>query len=142
MSDITLVLSDFRQQFPLFETTPDEDISVYFGMASDYIGVANYGVLKNNSRSLALYLLTAHLLTLSNAMIAGDLSGTITNASEGSVSVALLQPTVTSDFKFWLNQSAYGQQLLALLSAKAAFGFYVGGSFALGNIRKANGNWS
>lgn len=140
--DITLVLSDFRQQFPLFETTPDATISTYFAMASDYISVTNYGVLKNNSRTLALYLLTAHLMTISNAIASGDASGTIVSATEGSVSITLLQPTVTSDFKFWLNQSAYGQQLLALLSVKAAFGFYVGGSSALGNIRKANGNWS
>ena len=139
MADITLIMSDFRAQFPAFSSVTDVSVTMYFNMASDFISVKNYGLLKDNSRTLALYLLTAHLLQIAGQVIANAAVGTVTIATEGSVSVSLLQPTASNEFKFWLNQSVYGQQLLALLSAKSAFGFYVGGSTAQANIRKANG---
>ena len=139
MTNITLTLSDFRAQFPAFLAVTDTQVTMYFNMATDFISVKNYGLLKDNSRTLALYLLTAHLLQIAGQVVTNAAVGTVTSATEGSVSVSLLQPTATNEFKFWLNQSAYGQQLLALLSVKSAFGLYVGGSFAQANIRKANG---
>ena len=139
MTDITLVLSDFRAQFPAFSAVSDAQITLYFNMATDFISVKNYGLLKDNSRTLALYLLTAHLLQIAGQVVSNDAVGTVTSATVGGISVSLLQPTASNEFKFWLNQSPYGQQLLGLLSVKAAFGLYVGGSFAQSNIRKANG---
>ena len=142
MANLTLTLADFRAQFPSFAASSDATITLYWEMAANYISVNNYGLLKDSARQLALYLLTAHLLQIASAAASGTAIGTITSATEGSVTVALLQPTANNEFKFWLNQSPYGQQLLALLSAKAAFGFYVGGSLATGNIRKYNGAFS
>lgn len=141
MSDITLVLSDFRTQFPVYFGSSDAQITMYFNMATDYISVKNYGLLKDNSRTLALYLLTAHLLHIAGQVSNNIHSGVVTSATEGSVSVSLMQPNVTSALKFWLNQSPYGQQLLALLSVKSAFGLYVGGSKSQANIRKSDGTF-
>ena len=144
MTDITLVLSDFRLQFPAFTssvTYPDAQITMYFGMASDYISVTNYGLLVNGSRTLALYLLTAHLLQISVNFLNNKPAGTITSATEGSVSISLMQPQARNEWQFWLNQTGYGQQLLALIRVKAAFGFYTAGSYSSGNIRKYNGNF-
>jgi hypothetical protein len=141
MADITLIISDFRAQFPAFSAVSDAQITLYFNMATDFISVKNYGLLKDNSRTLALYLLTAHLLQIAGQVVSNDAVGTVTSATVGGISVSLLQPTASNEFKFWLNQSPYGQQLLGLLSVKAAFGLYVGGSFSQANIRKANGEF-
>ena len=142
MSVLVLVYADFIAQFPEFETVSQSVVQMNFDMASNYISTTNYGSLRDNARLLALYQLTAHLLSISSKISTNASTGTTVAATEGSVSVTLLQPTATNEFSFWLNSTPYGQQLLALLRVKAAFGIYSGGSYAAqGNIRKPSGRF-
>lgn len=135
----------FRIQCPLFAnvtTYPDATILNWWDIGSDYISVEDYGLLKDNSRVLALNLMAAHLLYLSDKIASGALMGVLTNGSEGSVTVGFAPPPFKSMFQAWLAQTPYGQQLYALLSVKAAFGFYVGGSGVTGNIRNPDGTFN
>jgi hypothetical protein len=110
-------------------------------MGSAYISAANYGNLKDEQRQYALNLMTAHLLYLSDLIAKGSPTGIVTSASEGAVSIGLAPPPAKNQFQFWLNQSPYGQQLLALLRVKGAVGVYVGGATVLSNFRQPNGSF-
>jgi hypothetical protein len=135
----------FRTQCPLYAnvtTYPDATILNWFDIGSDYISVNDYGYLNGNSRALALNLMAAHLLYLSDKIATGAAMGILTSASEGSVSIGIAPPPFKSMFQAWLAQTPYGQQLYALLSVKGAFCFYTAGSGVTGNIRNPNGTFN
>lgn len=146
---------NFRTLFTVFASTseyPEAQISTLWGVASDYISTfdSSFNMLNGDSLQLALDLLCAHILTLFTAdqtnVDDGEdpgQPGTIdTSSSVGSVSVSSLPPPIDNDpWKFWLNQTRYGQQLLALLSVKAVGGFYVGGLSERNGFRKFGGTF-
>ena len=135
----------FRQQCPLYADVvkySDATLLNWWNIGTDYISVQDYGWLNGNSRVLALNLMAAHLLYLSEKIASGAAMGIITSASEGSVSVGIAPPPFKSMFQAWLSETPYGKQLYALLSVKASFGFYVGGSGVTGNIRNYNGTFN
>jgi len=145
MATILFDAAIFRIQCPLyanFTTYPDATILNWWTVGSDYISVDDYGLLKGNSRILALNLMAAHLLYLSDKIASGAATGILTSASEGSVSIGIAPPPFKSMFQAWLAESPYGKQLYALLSVKSAFGLYVGGSGVTGNIRNPDGTFN
>lgn len=145
MATIIFDAALFRTQCPLYAnvtTYPDATILNWWTIGSNYISVNDYGFLNDSSRALALNLMAAHLLYLSEKIAGGAAMGIITSASEGSVSIGITPPPFKSMFQAWLSQSPFGQQLYALLSVKSSFGFYVAGSGVTGNIRNPDGTFN
>lgn len=142
----------FRAQFPYFKDTtawPEPFLSSCWDMATEFISTAECYCrnLKGASLQLALDLMCAHIAYLlgSPAAVGDEDSsaggGLITNASIGSVSVGIAAPPIKDGWDYWLNQSPFGQQLLALFSAKAVGGFYVGGLPERLAFRKVGGTF-
>jgi len=144
----TLLVVDiplFRVQCAAYSnatTYPDLLITNTWGMGSAYVSTSNYGNLKDGQRQYALNLMCAHLLYLSDMIAKGSPIGVVTSASEGAVSIGLMPPPTKNQFQYWLNQSPYGTQLLALLRVKGAVGVYVGGNGVTGNFRNPNGTFT
>lgn len=137
----------FRQQFPAFANDPpytDVILQMYWDMATCYISATDCGVLNGNCRQLALNAMTAHLTQLS-VIVKGNGGykgiGKIINSSTiDKITVSLTPPPFgTSEWRWWMNTTPYGQQCLALLEAKSVGGFSVGGLPELGAIRRVGG---
>lgn len=77
----------------------------------------------------------------SESMGANSASGVLTSANEGSVSVSFAPPPSRSAWQYWLNQTPYGQQFLALFSSLVLGGFYIGGLPESQAFRKTGGLW-
>lgn len=144
MTDIVLNIADFRVDFAEFSnstTYPDNRIQRRFDMGTDYVSPVDYGSLNGNARRDALYLMTAHLLKIQDAIASGLPLAFVTSASQGSVSVGLMPPVVKNHFQYWLSTTPYGSQLWALLKVKSVGGFMVGGSDTMRGFRKNNGRF-
>lgn len=145
MSTITLDLAAFRALFPQFadETAfPDAAIQVQFGLATSYVSADTYGDMTIPARTNALYLMTAHLLALGVIIASGNYTGQpgIVIASRvGDVQVQLQPPPERGQWRYWLNLTPYGAQLIALLDAQAVGGFFVGGLPERAAFRKVGG---
>jgi hypothetical protein len=145
--------TNFRTLFTAFSNTttyPQVTLQMYWTVASDYISTNDNPCNNLNGASLQLALdcLCAHIATLFTQDAAnveeggapGQAEGITTSSSIGAISVSQLPPPVDNDpWRFWMNQTSYGQQLLALLSLKAVGGFYVGGLPERQGFRKADG---
>lgn len=144
--------ANFRQLFKAFSDStlwPEPTLQMYWAVASDYISTkdSQCNMLNGASLQLALDLMCAHLTTLFNAdannAAAGESPGQAvgieTSASIGAVSVSNLPPPVKDAWDYWLNQTSYGQQLLALLKIKSVGGFSVGGLPERQAFRKSGG---
>lgn len=142
----------FRQLFTAFSDTtkyPQATLQMYWDVASDYISTNDSPCNNLNGASLQLALdsMCAHLATLftqddNNVMDGGspgEAGGIEVSASVGAVSVSNLPPPIKDAWDYWLNQTQYGKQLLALLAVKAVGGFYVGGLPERQGFRKAGG---
>lgn len=142
MTLLTIDIPVFRQQFPAFAngtSFPDVMVQMYFDMATNYVSNENIGFLRDNSRLLAIYLMTAHLLAIADGINTGKVVQPLINATEGTVSVGFAPPPFKDGWEWWLSATPYGQQLWALLSAKSTGGFYVGGANVRAGIRKPQG---
>lgn len=140
MSDVVVSLDGFYAEYPEFNTETYKTICPSaFRQAKNFITVHNCGVLKNERRVIAIYLLTAHLSVLrlksqtetsSGGASAGSGSaGLVASASVGEVSVSYQQIPATNDmFDYWLATTPYGQELLAMLNMLSSIPFYIGGS--------------
>lgn len=125
----------FRERFPQFAIPavyPDAVLDVQWIMATQYVSDTEGGDMSTTARELALQLMTAHLLALGVIIAAGGTyagtPGVTTGATIDKVSVTLAAPPFGTDqWRYWLNLTPYGAQLLALLGAQAAGGFYIGG---------------
>lgn len=147
---IELDLPEFRQRFPAFAMEavfPDLTIDTQWQLATLYVSDSVYACL-HASQTLALQLMTAHLLALQQAQACGGAgegggaSGLTVAATIDKVSVTLAQPPFgTSAWRYWLNLSPYGQQLLALLSARSMGGSYHGGSLTRAAFRGPAGGF-
>lgn len=128
----------FRKLFPAFANQIDFDtctVQTFWNVAAEYISPVNYGWMQGASRALAINQMTAHLLALQQQIADGQIPGMETSASIDKIAVTLEPPPVQSQFQWWLSLTPYGQQLLALLSVKAAGGWGVGGSFTRAGFR-------
>lgn len=132
---IILDIPLFRERFPQFADTvayPDAALNVNWIIGCQYISSTNWGDLVDGGRELALQLMLAHLLALDVILKAGGSytgqAGIVTQATIDKVTVALAVPPYgTDNWRYWLNLTPYGQQLLALLSAQAVGGFFFPG---------------
>lgn len=143
--------ANFRKMFPAFADTtvwPEEMLSMYWDMAAEFISPAwcPCRMLNGGALQLALDMMTAHIATLMNPQAAeGGAAGVptgggiVTSASIGAVSVGVAAPPTKDMWEYWLGQTPYGQQLLALLKVKAVGGFYVGGLPERAAFRKVGG---
>ncbi len=142
---INLSVSDFRAGFPAFGDTskyPDAVIESNFTSATTYISDSDYGRIDTKSRTNAIYLMTAHLLSLADTIASGQMPALVSGSTIDKISVTLTPPPVKGQFQWWLSLTAYGQQLLAMLLCRSAGGFFVGGgSYERGSFRKAGGNF-
>ncbi len=135
----------FRTQFPAFQCTPavsNDTLQAYFDTATLYISnpnCGNYsriGGLSTAQRRQCLYLMTAHLTSISLMIAAGDTPGIVTGATVDKVSVTLEPPPAANQWQYWLQSTPYGQQLLALLSVVSAGGLYINPRPELGAFRR------
>lgn len=139
---ITLDLATFRLLFPQFEDTaafPDVKVSANFDMATAYVSADEYGDMPVPARTQALNLMTAHLLALGVIITQGNQGGVVVGATIDSVSVTLAPPPMRDQWRYWLNTTPYGAQLIGLLEAQAVGGFYVGGLPERAAFRKVGG---
>ncbi len=132
MRTLQYIDADFRALFPAFASTttyPAVTLQLYWDVATDYIS-ANpqcWGGLKINQQTLALNQLTAHITQLNTLAATGQAGGIVQGATVDKVSVTLVPPPVPNQWRFWLNQTSYGQQLLALLEVASVGGWFLGG---------------
>ena len=123
----------FRGMFPAYATTTPQTSDVillaYWDAATAYIsnrkGGCYMGGMTVAQRTLALNYMTAHLVYLSGLIAAGTTPGVMTAATIDKVNITLQPPPASNQWQYWLNQSPYGQQLLALLQVASVGGFYV-----------------
>lgn len=134
MSTVEISIAEFRTFFPTFNDTakyPDTMVQVMLDTAVVYIPNLANKYVKDNVIKQMDYLMTAHLLTINGALAngTGDAAGGIVSSAHiDSVSVTKAIPQSKNAFQYWLNQSIYGQQLLALLKLQSAVGLYFGGT--------------
>lgn len=130
---VTVSVAEFRRLFKQFQDTtlyPDELLQIILEVAQLYVSNKINCFVKEPVQKQLIYLMAAHL-TVCNSKITseGDSDGgLITSASIDKVSVTKQIPTLKSALDAWLWQTAYGQQLLALLKLQATVGIYFGGS--------------
>lgn len=131
-------IEDFNAQFPVFSAEnsgfTQADIQLAGTSAMFHIGPSAPGMpMQGNTRVYALFLMTAHILTLhKNAADAIDsgvvpVGGRPYKTDVGSVSVENTKPNslTLDDFTYWLDQTVYGQELMALLEVQAPLGIYL-----------------
>ncbi len=131
MATIELDIAAFRTAIDAFADTtqyPDALITSEWAKATCYISDSTFGRLSVACRTLAIQLMTAHILNLRDLVNSGAPSGQITGASEDGVSISLTPPTSRNQWQYWFNITPYGQQILPLLSKAYVGGAYVGGS--------------
>lgn len=123
----------FRGLFPAFKnpTVYSADVlSLLWETATAYVsnqtGGCYIGGLTTAQQTLALNQMTAHLTALQTQIDSGQGTGLVQSATVDKVTVSLTPPPETNQWQWWLNQTPYGQQLLALLSVKAVGGNYYG----------------
>ena len=136
----------FRTRFPAFKDNDDETLERYFEIAEIFFSDNDGPLLSGRALDLARELLTAHCLSIRISSQEGTTSsssstGIISRSTIDKVSVEFSPPPFSDGFDYWANSSTYGQQLLALLKAKSAGGFYFGGRCERKAFRKAGGKF-
>lgn len=139
----------FRQQFPAFAnstTYPDAMLQMYWDMATCYIddSTTTRSQLNGTCRQLAINQMTAHLTQISiiiaNNGLNNGIPKIINESTIDKVSVSLTPPPFgTSEWRWWLETTAYGQMLLALLEVSSVSGFYIGGLPETAAFRRVGG---
>lgn len=118
---------DTYTQFANRACFPDVTLGLWFDLATSFIDPATprwSPMLDDKKRNAALGMMTAHIGALFVQAMNGQMPGVITSAQIDKVQVTLQPPESDSAFRFYLNQSPYGQMLLALLSVASVGGFY------------------
>ena len=143
---MALNIAEFRALFIQFSSElkyPSAQLNAQYAAAGNYMSQTDsvYGGMTGDALSYALQLLTCHLLVISEKAAGGAPAGFITSASEGDVSISVAPPPMASGWRAWLASTTYGLHLWALLSAKAAGGFTIGGLPERRAFRKAGGTF-
>jgi hypothetical protein len=138
--------TDFRTQLPFFANTstyPQANLQEFFNLATEYVSAQTSPLFAVAGQQSALYLMTAHLQALYTAIVAnlGAAPGVTVNATIDKIKVQIQPPPSKTAFTYWLNQSPWGQQLLALLSVNSVGGYSMGGRPGLGAFRNAWGGF-
>lgn len=121
----------FILTFPEFDDPikyPEERLQIYWDQAIKYISnVGNYGTLQGEDRQFALNLMTAHIAFINDRIKAGNRPIILTNGTVDKATVAVLPPPTPNGWRFFLNTSGYGLQLIALLEVRSAGVYYIPG---------------
>ena len=129
----------FRVQFPAFAnqaTYPAATLSAYFCAAESFITNSNYGWFRGCGSQLALNLMTAHMAQLAANVAQGQTTpGVETQASIDKISITQMTPPLGNAWQWYLGQTQYGAQLLALLQARSTGGFYTPGGAGRAGFR-------
>lgn len=122
--------AQFRALFPAFANTgtyPEATLSLYWGVATAYI--APYPQycdgINLSTQTLMLNQLTAHITQLNTMAATNQQAGIVTGAGVGAVNVTLQPPPEVNQWEWWLNQTPYGQQFLALAQVLTVGGYYI-----------------
>lgn len=144
---IALDVAAFRAQFSKFANTlcfPDIVIQGWWDTATNFVTDWRYpGIGTPSQRVLAVNLVTAHIGFLYNAIANGEPTGVLTSAQIDKIRVDTKPPpgAETSNFQWWLSQTPFGQQLLALFATMTVGGIYVGGLPERDAIRRVGGGF-
>ncbi|MNH07312.1 hypothetical protein D3C81_678150 [compost metagenome] len=145
MAEVVLDIAKFRQLFPQFADTtkfPDVVIEMYWDQAICMMEDGCYDCLDDCScTELQLYLLMAHMMALSITVNKGKQTGLVSSSTVDKVSVTRVTPPATDMFDYWLGQTPYGMQLLAMLQAALVGGFSIGGLPERKAFRKVGGTF-
>lgn len=145
MAQHVLDIANFRVIFPAFANViafPDLVLQAFWDVGVTYLGDYDGCLLEGPPLQSALNFMTAHLLQLNVMAQAGQTPAVVTEARVDKVSVSIAEPPIKSAWSWWLNLTPYGQSLWALLSVKAAGGFYIGGSAARAGFRGPYGGFN
>ena len=139
-----LDIAAFRAQFPEFTDPPYSDalLTAYWEIATCAMSTVDNCVISGDCLQTALYMMLAHITKLLSPGGSGSKPGTVgvkTGATVDKVSVTYAAPPYNSGWQAWLSQTPYGLMLWALLSAKAAGGWYFGGLPEGDAFRKVGG---
>lgn len=119
---VVFLYKEFSSMFPEVKTS-EQQASSYFWIAEGIVNNTQCSFVKCPcERKRLLYLLTAHILTLTNRG-AGNV-GTLAGAHEGSVGVNYSTASIDKLGAGWFGQTQYGL-LFWQLAAKYLSGFYV-----------------
>lgn len=141
-SILTFDIVQFRATYPEFTDPPYTDAMLQqcWDTATCYISDKDCGKMTGKCRQTALNLMTAHLCLISNqASSGGGVSNLSQSATIDKVSVSVTPPPLRNQWQWWLSTTVYGQQLFALLQAKAVGGFYSPGLPETSAFRRVGG---
>lgn len=146
MATPVLNIADFRANFTEFanETKyPDSLLNLYWRQVVCMIEEGNCaGVGCGECAELHMELLLAHLLRIHTTTITrGKQGGFVNSSTVDKVSVSRVAPPAADMFEWWLGQTPYGQQLLAMLQIDTVGGFSIGGLPEREAFRKVGGTW-
>lgn len=132
MSRLQFQYETFIQYYPQFANDvcyPKNTLQLYWNEATTIVNDDTRCSGLRNPRQLqrALNLMTAHLTVLTVQAAQGQTSGLVTGATVDKVSITLTPPPEVNQWQWWLNQTPYGQQFLALMQVAAVGGFFAGG---------------
>lgn len=118
----------YYQQFKNSVAWPEQTLQLYWDDATTIVSnnTCSQG-LTVKQRTRALNLMTAHLAVLNGQAISGEQTGLVQGATIDKISVQLTPPPETNQWQWWLNQTPYGQQYLALMQVVSVGGFYING---------------
>lgn len=136
---VTFVYSNWTALFPELANVSQAQATLYFGLAADVIDNSSCSeISSSNVQQLTdlLNLTTAHIASIfsqqtngqpntSGGEAAPGIVGRISNASEGSVSVALVMPDQPQQAAWW-QQTRYGAMAWLIISGYIR-GFYLPG---------------
>lgn len=134
MGPFVFDVTQFRIDYPQFAnstTYPDGTLQNNWDTGSNFISTTDWGWLHGSSRLLALNLLTAHITMLADKINTGKVPSLKQAGGIGKINITLTPPPVQTQFRWWLNLTGYGQQLLTLLSVWSVGGWFVAGSCVL-----------
>jgi hypothetical protein len=134
---MTFNLTLFLAMFPQFDNADWKQTVVQAAGLRARLHITGWvegSPLKDEFREYAQFLMAGHLLTLDKQDDddnAGDgassLAGTPYKATIGSVQIESTKQNSfnSDDWNYWLNMTAFGRELLALLEAHASAGIYI-----------------
>ena len=103
MAAIEFNLQAFYAAFPAFQQKPVDSLQQYWNVALSYVDNQIYGCTNVANQTQYLNLMTAHLVALSDLIIAGETPGMVTGAGIDKVNVTLQPPPEKNQFQWWLN---------------------------------------
>lgn len=148
MALIPFEAATFRAKFKAFANQncfTDTELQGWWDTAGLYVN-DNAGAcytLTEAQQTQALYLMTAHMGAIYQALQNGTPLTMTTQAAIDKVQVTVKPPPVQegSQFQWWLGLTPYGQALLAMLGQSVVGGLYIGGLPERDAFRRAGGGF-